>query len=231
MSATPYRAVVFDAYGTLLDLDAATRRHRDEIGRQEAALSQLWRRKQLEYCWLRSLMGRHADFLQVTGEALDFALDELGIGGDAAGRAALRAKLLDAYRRLDAYPEVAEVLGAVRGLGLATAILSNGTPDMLAEAVGAAGIGTLLDALLSVEAVGTFKPHPGVYELATRRFGCGPAAIAFVSSNGWDAAGAAAFGFHTVWVNRKGMAPERLPAGPAIVLGDLRGLPGHLAAG
>ncbi|MFO1057741.1 MAG: haloacid dehalogenase type II [Dongiaceae bacterium] len=229
MSSSRFRAVVFDAYGTLLDVDAAARRHRAALGSQEAALSQLWRRKQLEYSWLRSLMGRHADFLQVTGEALDFALDELRIGDGPEDRAELRARLLETYRRLDAYPEVAGALGAVRRLGLGTAILSNGTPDMLAEAVGTAGIGTLLDAILSAETVGTFKPHPSVYGLATRRFDCAPAAIAFVSSNGWDAAGAAAFGFHTVWINRRGAVREHLPAGPAAALPDLAGLADHLA--
>jgi 2-haloacid dehalogenase len=230
MSASRFRAVVFDAYGTLLDVDAAARRHRAELGGQEAALAQLWRRKQLEYSWLRSLMGRHADFLQVTGEALDVALEELRIGEGPEQRAALRARLLETYRRLEAYPEVRDALAAVRGLGLATAILSNGTPDMLAEAVGTAGIGTALDAILSAETVGTFKPHPSVYDLATRRFGCAPGAIAFVSSNGWDVAGAAAFGCHAVWINRKGAVRERLPAGPAAELPDLSGLAGLLAA-
>jgi 2-haloacid dehalogenase len=231
MGAPRFQAVVFDAYGTLLDVDAAARRHHAALGGQEAALSQLWRRKQLEYSWLRSLMDRHADFLQVTGEALDWALEELGIGGDPERRAALRADLVAAYRSLEAYPEVVGVLGAVRRVGLATAILSNGTPDMLAEAVGSAGIGTLLDALLSAEAVGTFKPHPSVYDLATRRFGCAPTSIAFVSANGWDVAGAAAFGFHAIWVNRRGAVREHLPAGPAAELPDLAGLPEHLAGG
>ena len=175
-------------------------------------------------------MGRHADFRQVTGEALDYALDALGIAAAGRERSALGRRLLEIYDRLDAYPEVPTMLAAIRRLGLPAAILSNGAPAMLASAVAAAGLAPSLDAVLSAEAAGVFKPHPGVYALATRHFACAPAAIAFVSGNGWDVAGAAAFGFHTIWINRAGAPRERLPSGPATEIADLAALPAHLAA-
>ena len=226
----PFAAVVFDAYGTLLDFNGAVAREGAALGDKAAALSALWRRKQLEYSWLRSLMGRHADFRQVTGEALDYALAELGIAAPGPQRDGLKERLLAVYDRLQAYPEVPAMLAAIERLGLPSAILSNGAPGMLASAVAAAGLERSLDAVLSVEAAGTFKPHPSVYALATRRFACAPAAIAFISSNGWDIAGAAAFGFHAIWINRAGAPAERLPSGPAATLADLADLPAHLVA-
>lgn len=213
-------ACVFDAYGTLFDVASAARRLEDRLDGKAADLAALWRTKQLEYTWLRSLMGAHADFWQVTGDGLDHALDALGLTDDA-----LREDLMALYRRLDAYPEVPDVLGRVRAGGMGTAILSNGAPGMLSDAVGSAGIGDLLDACLSVEDVGIFKPHPSTYRLATERFGVGPAQICFMSSNAWDVAGAAQFGFQVVWINRFGAAPERLPKGPKAVLESLHGLP------
>src|SRR6266404_197796 len=165
----PFAAVVFDAYGTLLDINSAVARQGGALGDKGAALSALWRRKQVEYSWLRSLMGRHVDFRQVTGEALDYALADLAIAGGTE-REALQHSLLEVYDRLEAYPEVPSVLAAVKSLGLPSAILSNGAPAMLASAVAAAGLERSLDAVLSVEAAGTFKPHPSVYALATRRF-------------------------------------------------------------
>lgn len=212
--------VLFDAYGTLLDVHSAVGRHAGAIGPDAPALSRLWRQKQLEYTWTRSLMGRHADFAVVTAEALDFALATHGIAD-----AALREALLAAYRELDAYPEVPEVLGDLRRRGLRTAILSNGSPEMLAAGVAAAGIGGLLDAALSVEAVGIYKPDPRVYRHATDHFGVAPAGTVFVSSNAWDAAGAAAHGFRVAWVNRAGQPAEYGFTRPAIVLNDLSGLP------
>lgn len=226
----PFSAVVFDAYGTLLDFNSAVARHGAALGDGGQALSALWRQKQIDYSWLRSLMGRHADFRQVTGEALDYALDTLGIAVAGSERAALGRRLLELYDRLEAYPEVPAMLAAIRRLGLPAAILSNGAPAMLASAVAAAGLEPSLDAVLSAEAAGIFKPHPSVYALATRHFSCAPAAIAFVSGNGWDVAGAAAFGFHAIWINRAGAPRERLPSGPAAEIADLSGLPAHLAA-
>jgi 2-haloacid dehalogenase len=216
----PVDAVVFDAYGTLFDVNSAAARWRAALGPEADALSATWRRKQLEYSWLRSLMGAHADFWQVTTDALDYACERHGIAD-----ASLRQKLLASYRELGAYAEVPAMLRAIRGGGFKTAILSNGAPAMLQAAVEAAGLAAQLDQVLSVEAVGIFKPHRNVYQLAVDRLGVAAARICFVSSNGWDIAGAAQFGFRAVWVNRAHEPRERLPAGPEIELGDLADLP------
>jgi 2-haloacid dehalogenase len=212
-------ACVFDAYGTLFDVHSAVARLGARVGERADALSQLWRGKQLEYTWLRALMGRHADFWQVTGDALDYALARTGVD------ATLREPLLQAYRALDAYPEVPDTLRRLRAGGLKTAILSNGEPRMLGAAARSARIAELLDAILSVEEVGVFKPHPKVYQLALDRLGVRPDQIAFQSSNAWDVSGAAAFGLRAVWINRHGMPPERLPGVAEHELRDLSGLP------
>jgi 2-haloacid dehalogenase len=192
-------AVVFDAYGTLLDVNAAMAAHAARLGDRWGGLSAEWRAKQLEYTWVRSLTGaaRHEDFWLCTRDALGFVLARHGIADDA-----LAAALMDAYRTLPAYPEVPAMLQALRGRGVATAILSNGTPGMLADAVAAAGIAPLIDEVLSVEEVGVFKPDRRVYGLATRQFGCSPDALAFVSGNAWDAQAAHAFGMRVVRVDR-----------------------------
>jgi 2-haloacid dehalogenase len=218
-------ACVFDAYGTLLDVASAAHRCRHELGDKLDPLNAIWRDKQLQYTWLRSLQDRHADFLQVTGDALDFALDALGIAEPG-----LRERLLDLYRTLDAYPEVPATLARLRKAGLKTAILSNGTPDMLEAASKAAGIDRLLDHILSVEAVGTYKPHPSVYRLAVERLALPADSIAFVSSNGWDAYGASAFGMRVIWCNRRGQCAERLPGRPDAVVGSLDAIPDLLGA-
>lgn len=220
---TEIAACVFDVYGTLLDFNAAVAALSARIGPQADALSALWRRKQLEYSWLRSLMGTHADFWQVTGDALDYALAALAVGD-----AALRDDLMALYLRLAPYPEVAETLGAIRSAGITTAVLSNGTPAMLADGLAAAGIAPLLDAVWSVEPAGVFKPHPTVYRLAPDALSLPAGRIAFMSANGWDIAGAASFGLHAIWINRAGAAPERLPAGPVATLPSLAELPGLL---
>jgi 2-haloacid dehalogenase len=215
-------ACVFDAYGTLFDVHSAVARLRARVGEQADALSQLWRTKQLEYSWLRALMGRHADFWQVTGDALDYALARTGADP------AVREPLMQAYLALDAYPEVPDVLRRLRAARLRTAILSNGAPRMLEAGARNARIDSLLDAILSVEDVGVFKPHPKVYQLAVDRLGARPDQIAFQSSNAWDVSGAAAFGLRAVWINRLGMPPERLPGAPEHELRDLSGLPALL---
>ncbi|MGC2854124.1 haloacid dehalogenase type II [Novispirillum sp. DQ9] len=215
------RVCVFDAYGTLFDVAAAARALSGELGGRWEPLAETWRAKQVQYTWLRSLMGRYADFHHVTRDALDYALTTVGLEGDAA----LAGRLMALYERLDAYPEVPGMLRALKEAGLKTAILSNGSPGMLRSAIEAAGIEGLLDEVLSVDTLQVYKPHPDVYALATGRFGVAPAEVAFFSSNGWDAAGAANFGFRVVWVNRFGQATERLPAGPALELTDLRGVP------
>lgn len=203
------RACVFDAYGTMFDYASAAARCRDELGDEFGRLTQLWRDKQLQYTWLRAVQGKHVDFWQVTGDALDFALETLGIRN-----AALRDRLMNLYLTLDAFPEVPGCLRQLKAAGLKTAILSNGSPRMLQAAVDGAGLADLLDAVLSVEEVGVYKPHPKVYQLAVDRLGIEPAAIAFQSSNAWDAYAASAFGMRVVWCNRYGQRPERLPGRP-----------------
>lgn len=216
-------ACVFDAYGTLLDFNSAVMRCRDEIGDGAEHLSDVWRQKQLQYTWLRSLMGRHADFWEVTGDALDFALTAAGIDN-----ADLRTRLMALYRELDTFPEVTATLERLKAGGMRTAILSNGSPGMLNDAVVAAGIDGLLDDVQSVEDVGVFKPDPKTYRLSADRLGVAPNAICFMSSNGWDAAGAASFGFRVVWINRYRQPVEHLPARPEMEIETLEPLPGLL---
>ncbi|WP_416899564.1 MAG: haloacid dehalogenase type II [Minwuia sp.] len=220
------RGCVFDAYGTLFDVNAAAARCQDRLGDNWQPLAELWRAKQLQYTWLRSLMNRHAGFWQVTQDALDFALATLKIDDDA-----LRRELLDLYFQLDAYPEVKETLTVLKDAGLKTAILSNGSPDMLSAAVGNAGIGDLLDAVYSVESVGVFKPHPSVYRLAVDGLGLDASAMSFQSSNGWDAFAAKDYGFNVIWVNRFGQTEERIPQPPDRQIKDLSALPPLVGAG
>lgn len=217
-------ACVFDAYGTLFDIASAAARCRDALGDRLDRLNALWREKQLQYTWLRTLQGRHADFWQVTGEALDFALETLGIADPQ-----LRSRLMDLYLALDPFPEVPDMLERLKAAGVTTAILSNGAPAMLAAAVDNAKIGHLLDAVLSVETVGVYKPHPKVYQLAVDRLGVAAGAIAFHSSNAWDAHAASACGLRVVWCNRYGQRPERLPGRPDCVVSSLAALPALLA--
>ena len=214
------KACVFDAYGTVFDVASAAARCSDVLGERAGPLAAMWRDKQLQYSWLRGLQGRHADFWQVTGDALDYTLETFGLSDPG-----LRARLMDLYLTLSAFPEVSATLRRLKDAGLATAILSNGSPRMLAAAVEAAGIGGLLDHVLSVETVGVFKPHPSVYQLALDRLGVPAAAIAFQSSNGWDAYAASAFGMRVVWCNRYGQRPERLPGAPDRVVQSLAELP------
>jgi 2-haloacid dehalogenase len=208
--------VVFDAYGTVFDLTAIAGGARDALGDDTEAFALLWRRKQLEYTWLRALMGDYADFWQVTGESLDYALA-------ATGRkdAALRARLMQRHMNVPAYPDSVPTLTALKARGLKTAILSNGSPTMLTAAVNAAELRKLLDHILSVDAVRSFKPHPTVYALAPAALQCEPLDIAFVSANAWDVAGAAHFGFRAVWLNRGGAPAERLPGRPVLEIGSL----------
>ena len=210
---------LFDAYGTLFDVHAAVARHRDAIGPQADQLSDLWRTKQLEYTWVRSLMGAYRDFRAVTEDALDFAMARIGgVSPD------LRAGLLEAYETLDAYPEVATVLRALRQHGARTAILSNGTPGMLQAAVDAAGLSDCLDAVLSVDELAIYKTAPTVYDMACRHFGVTAGDFSFQSSNRWDVAGAMKFGFRAVWINRTGQPDEYQDCPPAAVHKTLDGL-------
>jgi len=224
----PLRGVqgcVFDAYGTLFDFAAAARKCRDVLGDDIDRLTALWREKQLQYTWLRAAQGRHADFWQVTGDALDFALETLGLT-----KPDLRDRLMSLYLTLDPFPEVSSVLARLKAAGLQTAILSNGSPAMLDAAVKAAKLETLLDAVLSVEEVGVYKPHPKVYQLAVDRLGIPASAISFQSSNAWDAYAASAFGMKVVWCNRYGQRRERMPGSPDREIRSLTELPALVGA-
>lgn len=221
----PITTAVFDAYGTLFDVNAAAMQAAKEPAHADLAavwpaLARDWRRKQLEYSWLRAVADRHCDFWDVTQDGLDWALEAHGLSAPAT-----RTRLLELYWELAAYPEVPAMLRTLKERGISTAILSNGSPDMLQAAVSSADIGDLLDAVLSVEDVGVFKPHDRVYDLVGQRFGCAKEDVLFVSSNGWDAAGAAGYGFQTVWVNRAGEPVDRLYAKPHHLLSDLTTIP------
>ncbi|PKQ13015.1 MAG: haloacid dehalogenase type II [Alphaproteobacteria bacterium HGW-Alphaproteobacteria-1] len=222
----PITTCIFDAYGTLFDVAAAARGAAAEPGRETfarhwPAIAEKWRLKQLQYTWLRAVMGAHIGFWQVTQDGLDWALESEGLQDDTE----LRARLLQLYWELAAFPEVPAMLAALKDAGKQTAILSNGAPDMLDGAVRSAGIGDLLDDVLSVESIGIYKPARVVYDLVGQRFGCAPEEVLFVSSNGWDACAAAGYGFQTAWVNRAGDPVDRLPATPDRQLADLSGIP------
>ncbi len=217
---------IFDAYGTLFDVQAAAREAAKEAAFAPIAdtwpeLADTWRRKQLEYTWLRAITGPHTDFWQVTGDALDWTLESMNL----AAHQALRERLMRLYWDLAAFPEVPGVLRTLKSKGLATGILSNGAPDMLAGAVRSAGIGRHLDHILSVETVGVFKPDTRVYDLVGQTFGTAKEEVFFVSSNGWDAAAATGYGFVTAWVNRTGLPVEKLPNTPTHIFESLEQIP------
>ncbi|MGI9389458.1 MAG: haloacid dehalogenase type II [Boseongicola sp.] len=221
----PVTTCVFDAYGTLFDVAAAARIVADQPGQEKLAevwpkLAADWRSKQLQYTWLRAVTGNHTPFWQVTKDGLDWAMEASGLDDPA-----LRETLLALYWELPAYPEVPKMLATLKAQDFATAILSNGSPDMLDGAVDFAGIRDQLDAILSVEDVGVFKPARAVYDMVGTRFGADASEVLFVSSNGWDAACGAAYGFHTSWVNRADEPKDRLPGRPTHILSDLTTIP------
>jgi 2-haloacid dehalogenase len=214
------RACVFDAYGTLFDFGSAAASCRDVLGGQTDRLTGLWRDKQLQYAWLRSLQGQHADFWHVTGDALDYAMAALGLQ-----QRGLRDRLMNLYLTLDTFPEVPEVLRRLKASGMPLAILSNGSPAMLQPVIANAGLTDLLDHVLSVEEAGIYKPHPMVYQLAVNRLGVMPGSILFLSSNAWDAWAASAFGMRVAWCNRYGQPTEHLPGRPDREIKSLAELP------
>ncbi len=214
------RACAFDAYGTLFDVHSAVTHGGESLGDKATAVSALWRQKQLEYTWLRSLMHAHVDFWQVTSDALDYAFKVHGVTDRK-----LHEQLMALYRTLDVYPDVADCLALLRKAKMKTAILSNGTPEMLSSAVSSAGIANLLDAVLSIEEVGIYKPDPRVYQLAVDRLGVPAEKICFVSNNAWDSAAGAHFGFTVARLNRFGQPLEYLPGAPAAEMGTLAELP------
>ncbi|MGB0844729.1 MAG: haloacid dehalogenase type II [Alphaproteobacteria bacterium] len=200
------KACVFDAYGTLFDVHSAIGQHKDRLGDKAQAVSFMWRDKQLQYTWLRSLMKSHADFWQVTNDALAYALEANGFDDPA-----LKYDLAQAYLELSCYPEVVATLEQLKAKGYKLGILSNGAPAMLNAAVKNANLTELMDEVLSVENVGIYKPDPSVYQLACDKMNVGPEEVCFLSSNAWDAAGAATFGFNVVWINRFAQPHENLP--------------------
>lgn len=226
----PITTCIFDAYGTLFDVAAAARQAAAEpefpqLRDTWAQLANHWRLKQLQYTWLRAITDSHTDFWEVTQNGLDWALEATDLDGNPE----VRQRLLDLYWQLQAYPEVPAMLRALKDAGLNTAILSNGSPAMLDGAVQSAGLEQVLDDVLSVESIGIFKPDSRVYDLVGNRFNCDRSDVLFVSSNGWDAAGAAGYGFTTAWVNRAGEPMDRLPWTPQHILTDLTTIP-NLAA-
>lgn len=223
ISHQDFQACVFDAYGTLFDYGSAVERCRERLEPGADRLTELWRRKQLEYTWLRSLMGQFDDFWHVTGEALDYALAVAGRDDPA-----LRAFLMQQYLTLDAFPEVPALLEALKAAGLKNAILSNGSVCMLTAAVSSAKLTSLIDATLSVDAVKVYKPHPHVYQLMVDRLGLAKERILFFSSNAWDAVGAATFGCKTVWINRSGAPEERLPVATTVTVRSMAEVPALL---
>jgi 2-haloacid dehalogenase len=222
-SLTGIEICVFDAYGTLYDFNSAVARHRSAIGPKADALSEMWRTKQIQYTWLRNSMGAYAPFWQVTGEALDNCLATFGISDKS-----VREKLLGAYLALDPFPEVPAMLDKLRRAGKRLAILSNGNPEMLDPMVKASGLADRFEAVLSVDAAKVFKVDPRTYALVEERLGVKPGKVCFLSSNCWDAHGAAHFGFQTLWVNRGGVPEDNLPGKIVAEIKDISSLPALL---
>lgn len=219
------KACVFDAYGTLFDVHSAVGKYHERLGEVADQVSNIWRTKQLEYTWLRSLMKKHADFWQVTRDGLDYALDVFNIKDDE-----LKNDLVEAYLHLKCYPDVPATLARLKDSGRRIAILSNGSPAMLAAVVKSNGLADLIPTVLSVETVGVFKPDPRVYQLAVDSLGVAAEQIVFMSSNAWDAVGATAFGLRVAWINRFSQRPERLPFQPDTEIKTLADLPGLLGS-
>ena len=214
------KACVFDAYGTLFDVHSAVGKYYERLGDVADQVSAIWRTKQLEYTWLRSLMKKHVDFWQVTQDGLDYALDVFNITDRH-----LRNDLIDAYLHLKCYPEVPDTLATLKESGRKIAILSNGSPAMLEAVVKSSRLENLVQTILSVEMVGVFKPDPAVYQLAVDRLGVDAAEIVFMSANAWDAVGATAFGLRVAWINRFAQRAESLPFQPDTEIKTLDELP------
>lgn len=214
-----YEAYVFDAYGTLFDVHAAVRKHADAVGKDAGLLSDIWRAKQLEYSWIRGMIGAYQDFWLLTEQALDYAFEKV----PTANRDARQA-LLDAYWKLDCFEEVPQVLAELKDRGARLAILSNGSSEMLAAAVNSAGLDKLFDAVISVDRISTFKANRQVYQMVLSELELTADQISYQSSNRWDVAAAVEFGFRTLWINRSNQPDEYTDFSPAAVLTDLNGI-------
>ena len=217
---------VFDAYGTLFDVNAAARIAANDPDQKIfkevwPSVSNIWRMKQLQYTWLRSMTDSYTDFWSITQNSLDFALETHKLQNDLV----LKERLLALYWELQPYSEVSQMLKDLKENGIKTAILSNGSPEMLSGAVRSSDLNELIDEIISVETVKIFKPSARVYEQVENIIGCSKADVLFVSSNGWDIAGAAGFGFTTAWVNRLKDPIDRLPNKPMHIVEDLTSIP------
>ena len=210
------KACVFDAYGTLFDVNAACRELSKEVGDNWEKLASLWRLRQVEYTWLRNSMDEYIDFWQITSDALDYAMETLGIKNNE-----LREELLNLYLKLEAYPEVNDLLKKLKQRGLMTGILSNGSMKMLNSAVDNANIREYLDEILSVEECKIYKPSSKVYDLVKIKMQIGKENVLFFSSNAWDMHAASNYGFKTIWVNRFNAKLERLPGKPIDIVNSL----------
>ena len=220
MMEHPIHACVFDAYGTLFDTQSAVYRHQSRLGERTGGIAAVWRQKQLEYTWLRSLMGTYVDFEHLVADALQYAFDKYELNDPT-----LHADILADFQALDCFPEVPAVLQQIKAQGIGVAILSNGTRAMIESCIRHAGLESLIDAVLSVDSVGIYKPSPRAYELAIDHYGPPVPGIAFQSANAWDIAGAAHFGFSSIWINRRQEPAEILPGKATCMLHDLKGLP------
>ena len=212
------KAIIFDAYGTLFDVNSAAEKCKDKIGDKWEGFANYWRTTQLEYTWLRSLMKRHKDFWQITEDSLDKSMEVFNIDKN------MKVELLNLYKILSPYPEVKEVLENLKKKKLKLAILSNGTPDLLNELVNKNNLDTIFDDLFSIEEVKIFKPDSKVYNLPAKKYNVQPSEIVFLSANTWDVSGGGNYGYNSVWVNRNNSHFDNLDYKPKIEIKNLKGL-------
>ena len=212
------KVCVFDAYGTLFDVNSAAAKCKEKLGSKWESFANAWRTSQLEYTWLRSLMKKHKNFWEITEDSLDHTMETFKIKKD------MRNELLDLYKKLSPYPEVKECLNELKEKKIKIAILSNGTPDLLKKLVESNNIQNYFDDIFSIESVGIYKPDPRVYEMPVKKYGCNPDNICFMSSNTWDVAGGGVFGYNAVWVNRLNKVFDKLSYKPKFVINNLKEL-------
>ena len=209
------KAIIFDAYGTLFDVNSAAEKCKDKIGIKWKNFSNYWRTTQLEYTWLRSLMSRHKDFWKVTEDSLDKSMKVFNINPD------MRTELLDLYKILSPYPEVKETLKLLKEKSYKLSILSNGTPALLSELVNSNNLNNIFDDIFSVEEVSIFKPNSKVYDMPIKKYNIKKKEVAFLSANTWDVSGGGNYGYHSIWVNRNNNIFDNLDYKPKNQLKNL----------
>ena len=212
------KACVFDAYGTLFDVNSAAAKCKEKLGSKWEGFANAWRTTQLEYTWLRSLMKKHKNFWEITEDSLDHTMEAFKIKKE------MRNELLDLYKKLSPYPEVKECLEELKNKKIIMAILSNGTPELLKGLVESNNIQNYFDNIFSIESVGVYKPDSRVYEMPIKQYGCKPENIYFMSSNTWDISGGGVFGYNAVWINRFNKAFDKLGYKPKFVINNLKEL-------